>query len=338
MELNTPVIKTERLSLPWKSQDPFIFCSYHFDHYPGGNNVMGPITSVTGRNIGQDFSARDGWSMYHGNKVPGFPAHPHCGFETVSIVTRGMVDHSDSLGTHGRFGEGDVLWLTAGKGVQHAEMFPLLKEEFNPLEIFQLWLNLPATSKKAEPNYKMLWKEDIPVVIKQDDKGKRTEINLVAGHIDNQVALSPNPDSWAADDNNHVQIWTFKMEPDASFSIPPINENVNRTLYFYDGETVSIGENKITKNHFVELKNNLPVNLKNGPKQGYFLFLQGRPIGEPVVHYGPFLAESEQALRQRMQEYQQTQFGGWPWPSPEPVHEKVRGRFSVTPDGQEVRK
>ena len=96
---------------------------------------MGPANSLAGRDIGQDFSRKDGWSMYHGSSVPGFPAHPHRGFETVTIVRKGLIDHADSLGAKARF----------GRGVVHSEMFPLLDQSApNPLELFQIWLNLPA--------------------------------------------------------------------------------------------------------------------------------------------------------------------------------------------------
>ncbi len=82
--------------------------------------------------------------MYHGDVVPGFPQHPHRGFETVSVVRQGYIDHSDSLGATARYGGGDVQWLTTGSGVQHAEMFPLIHEhEGNTMELFQIWLNLP---------------------------------------------------------------------------------------------------------------------------------------------------------------------------------------------------
>ena len=335
MSTHTPIRKIEPLSLPWKTQDPFIFCSYHLDKYPGGNKHLGPNASLTGRNIGQDFSGKDGWSMYHGSKVPGFPAHPHSGFETVTIVTQGMADHSDSLGATGRFGKGDVQWLTAGKGVQHAEMFPLVEDDANPFEIFQLWLNLPVKSKKVDPYYKMLWSEDIPNITEKDANNKETHIKLVAGHYKNKKALSPNPDSWAADPNNQVQIWTFKMDVQAEFTIPKAKDDVTRSIYFYAGNTFTIGETEIEENHLIELDPNTDIAIKNGAQEGYFLFLQGRPINEQIIQYGPFVANTREALQETMNNYQNTQFGGWPWETSGPVHEKTKGRFSRLPDGSE---
>ena len=90
---------------------------------------MGPAASLAARDIGMDFAGADGWRMYHGSIVPGFPQHPHRGFETVTFVRQGFIDHSDSLGATARFGRGDVQWLTAGKGIVHCEMFPLLDRE-----------------------------------------------------------------------------------------------------------------------------------------------------------------------------------------------------------------
>jgi hypothetical protein len=135
---------------------------------------MGPAVSLAGRDIGQDFSRKDGWSMYHGDSVPGFPAHPHRGFETVTIVRKGLIDHSDSLGATARFGGGDVQWVTAGRGIVHSEMFPLLKtDEDNPLELFQIWLNLPKRSKMAEPHFTMLWNEQVPRRVLDRREGRK---------------------------------------------------------------------------------------------------------------------------------------------------------------------
>src|SRR5512137_2154894 len=122
----TPILEIKPLGMPWETIDPFLFCVYHDDAYPRGNAQLGPEASLAGRQLGQDFAGTDGWRMYHGTTVPGFPAHPHRGFETVTIARRGLIDHSDSLGAKARFGGGDVQWLTAGRGIVHSEMFPLL--------------------------------------------------------------------------------------------------------------------------------------------------------------------------------------------------------------------
>jgi quercetin 2,3-dioxygenase len=129
------------LGFPWETADPFLFCVHHVDAYPAGNEQLGPAASLAGHHMGADFEGKDGWRMYHGQTVPGFPQHPHRGFETVTIVRSGFIDHSDSLGATARFGAGDAQWLTAGAGVVHGEMFPLLERAAPyPVELFQIWL------------------------------------------------------------------------------------------------------------------------------------------------------------------------------------------------------
>src|SRR5689334_15515851 len=173
---NDVVKKVRPLGFPWETVDPFLFCVHHDDAYPAGNERLGPAASLTGRDLGQDFAGADGWRMYHGTEVPGFPAHPHRGFETVTIVRRGLIDHSDSLGAAARFGGGDVQWLTAGRGVVHSEMFPLLSRDGpNPLELFQIWLNLPRADKLVESHFSMMWASSIPVHATRDAAGRATE-------------------------------------------------------------------------------------------------------------------------------------------------------------------
>src|SRR5512134_2456183 len=124
--MSNPILQVSPLGSRWQTADPFLFCVHHIDHFPKGNDQLGPAASLAGRAIGADFEGKDGWRMYHGEVVPGFPQHPHRGFETVTIVREGLIDHSDSLGATARFGHGDVQWLTAGRGIVHSEMFPLL--------------------------------------------------------------------------------------------------------------------------------------------------------------------------------------------------------------------
>ena len=123
------VLQTFPLGFQWPTVDPFLFCAHHDDAYPAGDGALAPAESLAGRDIGPDFSSKDGWSMYHGSSVPGFPQHPHRGFETVTLVRKGLCDHSDSLGALARFGQGDVQWVTAGAGIVHSEMFPLLSTD-----------------------------------------------------------------------------------------------------------------------------------------------------------------------------------------------------------------
>ena len=323
------------LGFPWQTQDPFLFCVHHEDFYPKGNDQMGPAASLAGRNIGQDFSpSKEGWRMYHGQHVPGFPAHPHRGFETVTIVTNGVVDHSDSLGAAGRFGFGDVQWMTAGKGVQHCEMFPLLnKDKENPLELFQIWLNLPKSKKLADPHFAMLWNDIIPEFTSIDENGKTTRVRAIAGNIDAIKAPDPAPNSWAADDQHEVAIWTIKLEAGAEWNLPIASSTVNRSLYFYKGESIQVEEKNFTSHQAIELHANHEVILKNGSTESYLLLLQGRPINEPVVQHGPFVMNTQQEIQQAMTEYQQTEFGGWPWPSYEHVHPREKSRFARYPDG-----
>ena len=168
------ILSVGPLGFPWPTRDPFITCVYHVDGYPAGNDKLGPVGSLDGRELGQDFEGQDGWRMYHGQSVPGFPPHPHRGFETVTVVRRGFIDHTDSVGAAARYGEGDVQWLTAGGGVVHAEMFPLLNRDApNPLELFQIWLNLPRAKKLANPGFDMFWRDSIPVVRATDESGAR---------------------------------------------------------------------------------------------------------------------------------------------------------------------
>src|SRR5690606_3032479 len=191
------------------------------------------------RPLGSDFSRQDGWSMYHGETVPGFPDHPHRGFETVTLVRQGLIDHADSLGAAARFGGGDVQWLTAGKGVVHSEMFPLLNADApNPLELFQVWLNLPAKNKMAAPHFTMFWNERIPRLVHHDDQGRTTTVTVVAGALPGAPApLAPPPESWAAQPDADVAIWTLHLQPGAQWRLPAAHgPDTRRMLYFFAGE------------------------------------------------------------------------------------------------------
>ncbi len=322
-------------SPPWETSDPFLFCVHHDDAYPKGNEKLGPAASLAGRDIGQDFEGKDGWRMYHGESIPGFPSHPHRGFETITVARRGFIDHSDSLGATARFGQGDTQWMTAGRGIVHCEMFPLLNREGpNPLDFFQIWLNLPSKDKLVEPHFSMLWSHTIPKHTATDAAGKTTEVVIVAGQLADLKAPPPPPKSWAARPDSDVAVWTIKMAPEARWTLPRAAAGSNRALYFFRGDSFKAGGRAIPSRMRVALRPDADVELINGPTESEFLLLQGKPIGERVTQYGPFVMKTPSEIQQAFMDYQRTEFGGWPWKGPDPVHAREQGRFAKHADGR----
>ena len=336
---SNPILSAQPLGFQWPTMDPFLFCVYHDDAYPRANAQLGPDASLEGRDIGQDFAGKDGWRMYHGSTVPGFPSHPHRGFETVTIVREGLIDHSDSLGATARFGGGDVQWLTAGRGIVHSEMFPLLKRDHaNRLELFQIWLNLPASHKMVEPHFTMFWSEQIPHKLFQDADGRKTMVACIAGSLAAQgvaAPLAPPPDSWAAQSASDLAIWTLKMEPGARWTLPAaLGATTRRSLYFFKGASLEIGGQSVAQHAALGLRCSEDVEIHNGPQACEILVLQGKPIAEPVAQYGPFVMNTQAEIQQAFADYRATGFGGWPWPDQAPVHGKEARRFASHADGK----
>lgn len=334
--MSSPVLDVAPLGFPWVTADPFLFCVHHDDAYPAGDERMGlPPEKLRGRNLGQDFEVKDGFRMYHGEVVPGFPQHPHRGFETVTIVRRGYIDHSDSLGAAARFGRGDVQWLTAGGGICHAEMFPLLEKDApNPVELFQIWLNLPAEDKMVPAHFSMLWGHTLPEIEHVDEGGKRTKVTVVAGELGGKTPPSPPPRSWAKRADSDVAIWCVRMEPGARWTMPPArSEETNRVVYFFAGDAIALGEHRQTSHAALAVDATRDVGLVAGEREVELLVLQGRPIGQPIAQYGPFVMSSREEIQTAMSDYRRTRFGGWPWPKDDPVHAREEGRFARHADG-----
>ena len=328
---DSPILETVQLGFPWTGLDPFIFTVHHLDRYPAGNAEQGPAAPLTGRQIGMDFSYKDGWSMYHGDRVPGFPQHPHRGFETVTVVRRGYVDHSDSLGATARYGEGDVQWLTTGSGIQHSEMFPLIDTEgSNTLHLFQIWLNLPPKSKMVDAHFGMLWNEDIPTV-----ETSGATVDVIAGSLDGHDAPAPPPNSWASQPGSDMAIWVISVKPGGTWTLPAHVEGLNRMLHCYSGSAISIAGQAVRADIGLRLASHLPADIHNaGTEPAEFLLLQGRPIGAPVIQMGPFVMNTSDEIQTAMLDYRRTQFGGWPWSGPAPVHDRSEGRFALHADGK----
>ena len=315
---------------PWPTRDPFLFCVFHQDQYPEGTEELGPRPALLqGRPLGQDFNPALPWRMYHGQTIPGFPHHPHCGFETVTIVNTGFCDHADSLGAAGRFGLGDVQWMTAGSGVQHSEMFPLIhQEQENPLELFQIWLNLPAKSKQAPPHFKMLWHEKIPLI-----EEKEYTFRLISGRIGEHHSLESPPDSWASLADNEVLIGETHIKSGGQWKLSSAAP-AQGSCFVFEGGPVKVNGVTVKVMQGIHYGPGDEVILHaEGPSR--LLVLQGKPIEEPVVQQGPFVTNSQADMQKAIENYRLTQFGGWPWRHADPVHEPEKGRFALYPDGRE---
>ena len=367
------VIKNlERLNHgPMKTLDPFLFLVYHKDFYPPGDEEMG--LKGDARGSGSDFVPDIPYRFYHGHRIPGFPRHPHRGFETITATLDGIIDHTDSIGDAGRYGKGDLQWMTAGSGIQHAEMFPLVNaDEENPLRFFQIWLNLPSWKKMSEPDFVMHWKDDV----KKIRKGKEYEIVVWVGQfgdvkVNSNLSATPK-NSWASDEANDVGVFYVEMYAEKSreeVRVPKarIESEANRYLYFVEGEEMMInGREKIQKRTGCELDASQSFTVKctklsqsqeshttrksfdssirdsdrsrsssSGKNKCAFLILQGRPIGEPIRSSGPMVMNTNEELRKAFQDFDRTQFGGWPWKSNDVVFPRAKERF-MSVGGKEI--
>jgi len=328
------IIEKGKLEFSLKTQNPFVATMYHFDHYPPGDGNLRPSEKKFHIPDG-DFDMEADWRMYFGEIVPGFPAHPHRGFETITVVLQGTVDHTDGLGSKGRYGAGDVQWMTAGKGMQHAEMFPMLMtDKKNTLELFQIWLSLDRQHRMVKPEYKMLWREDIPSFFVTDPSGFKAKITLIAGESHGASSQEPTENSWAKDKSHRLSIQLIDLEPRASYLIPAASGTMNRSVYFYSGETLSIENDSFEHLSYAFVTADSGTSLKNvSSKTAKVLLLESEPIPEPIVIKGPFVMTTNEEIEQAYRDFNETGFGGWPFSTPEVFHEATQERFAMHPDG-----
>lgn len=249
-----------------------------------------------------------------------------------------MIDHSDSLGCSARFGRGDVQWLTAGRGIVHSEMFPLLDTAApNPAELFQIWLNLPARSKLVDPYFTMLWSEDL-LCRRFGARGDSVVVTAIAGALDGTEPPAPPPNSWAADPDADVAFWHLEFDAGARWQLPPAAASTTRrTLYCFAGSGIEIDGNALASRTAAVLEPNAAPWLAAASGPAECLLLQGRPIGEPVAQYGPFVMNTRAEIETAFDDYRTDGFGGWPWPADDPVHGDDPTRFANRGSVREVR-
>jgi hypothetical protein len=181
----------------------------------------------------------------------------------------------------------------------------------------------------VEPHFTMLWSQTIPRIAMDG-----VEVTVIAGKLGDAVPPSPPPRSFAARPDSDVAIWTIKLAPHAEWTLPTAAPGSRRTLYFFRGSAINIAGSAIAPRHSIELREGALASIKNGADESELLLLQGRPIGEKVVQYGPFVMNSPQEIQQAFTDYRRTQFGGWPWQRPDPVHPRGEGRFARHADGR----
>ena len=235
------------------------------------------------------------------NRPRGVGEHPHRGFETVTIVYDGEVEHKDSTGAGGKIGPGDVQWMTAGSGILHEEFH---SREFTraggTLEMVQLWVNLPAKDKMTDPSYQTLLDADIPAIELPDGAG---QVRVIAGEF--QGHRGP------ARTFTPMHVWDLRLNrghktrldlPDGWNTMLVVLHGavqVNDSDIAREGELVVLGPER--EGVVIESNNNTVV-----------LVLSGEPIAEPIVGHGPFVMNTEAEIRQALHDFSTGQFGGIP--------------------------
>jgi redox-sensitive bicupin YhaK (pirin superfamily) len=210
----------------------------------------------------------------------------------------------------------------------------LLKpDQGNTVELFQIWLNLPRKSKMASPHFTMFWNEKIPRVMVDES---RVEVEVIAGKYSEVAALRPPPDSWASDATNEVSILIVKVQPGGRFVLPKAKGKTSRMLYYFEGDSAAVQGSSVKVNTAFEIasQEDLVIAVEKESTPAAFLLLEAKPIGEPTVQYGPFVMNSKDEIAKTIEEFRKTEFGGWTWPSADPVHGPGLKRFAKYPDGK----
>jgi redox-sensitive bicupin YhaK (pirin superfamily) len=234
---------------------------------------------------------------YAPGKAIGAPSHPHRGFETVSYILEGGMDHTDSGGHHGSLRSGDVQWMTAGRGVIHSELpSPEMMRDGGRMHGFQIWVNLPKDKKMTASRYQDVPSSQIPVV---ENDGVRAKV--IAGTAAGVSAVI----------DTHLPItlvhWTLQAGKSA---IQPLLPSQQGFAYIISG-TAAVGGRKLTESQMGVFAQGEEGEIALSTEAGVdLLILAGEPLREPVARYGPFVMNTPDEIRQAITDYQSGAFGG----------------------------
>lgn len=253
-------------------------------------NRMSPFFAL-GYNADIDFEARD---------IPrGVGAHPHKGFETVTIAYKGKIEHKDSRGNHGVIGEGDVQWMTAGAGILHQEYHEeSFSKQGGTFQMVQMWVNLPAKDKETRPKYQDLLMNEMTKV----DLGNSSFVNVIAGNYQGQqgkgTTFSP------------IELYNAYLNKgtNADFTF---NTTWSTAILVIEGSVQVNGETLLAKDSFAMLENNAceTFNLEALENNTIVLIMSGEPLDEPIAHYGPFVMNTQEELAKAFEDFQAGKFG-----------------------------
>ncbi|MEO1204117.1 MAG: pirin family protein [Pseudomonadota bacterium] len=226
--------------------------------------------------------------------IAGFPDHPHRGFETVTYMLAGAMQHADNQGNTGLLGPGSVQWMTAGRGIVHSEM---PQQEDGLMWGFQLWVNLPASDKMTAPRYQDIPASDVPTVVIDDD----VSVRVIAGELNG----TRGPVSGVATDPVYFDV---RLDAGGAVSLP-LPEGHSAFAYVYDGiaEIGTDGVESVGRARIALLDDGAALDLRSGDG-AKLIVVAGRPLGEPVARYGPFVMNTAEEIRQAFADYQSGRF------------------------------
>ena len=227
-----------------------------------------------------------------GDYIAGFPSHPHRGFETVTYMLDGRMRHKDNHGNEGLMTAGSVQWMTAGRGIVHSEM---PEQEEGLMRGFQLWVNLPAKDKMGHPRYQEFSADRIPEV----SPSSGIAVKVIAGHVGDVAGPVQQP----ATDPLYLDI---AIDAGAVFG-QSIASGHNAFAYVYEGE-VSVGADAVGKGELIVLGDGDEVTVTGKSAKSRLILVAGKPIGEPVARYGPFVMNTQAEIVQAVQDYQSGRF------------------------------